>query len=257
MASRAKGLKYGAEAFFALEQAPTETAFVKYLKPKSKQDQIIADHQGNIRVALALSGLKLSYNAFAAKDLVTYQGETVLLDDLLVRHVWLDIDERFHFRPSRTFFEIVLKDLARRNSFHPVREYLDALKWDGTPRINSWLVTYAGAVDNASDSSEERSYLEAVSSIFLIAAVRRVRSPGAKFDELLVLEAAQGTLKSSALQALCPRDDWFSDDLPLGVTAKEIIERTTGKWLIEASELQGYSNAQVDHLKSMLSRQVA
>ncbi len=73
---------------------------------------------------------------------------------------------------------------------------------------------------------------------------------------MLILESPQGTLKSSALRALCPDDTWFSDDLPLGVSAKEVIERTGGKWVIEASELQGYTNAQVDHLKGMLARQI-
>ena len=117
---------------------------------------------------------------------------------------------------------------------------------------------YGGAVDTTtqSDADDSLTYLEAVSSIFLIAAVRRVRTPGCKLDELLTLEAPQGTLKSSALRVLCPDDNWFSDDLPLGVDAKQVIERTGGKWIIEASELQGYTNAQIDHLKGMLARQV-
>lgn len=237
------------------QYAPGQTAFVKYTKPASKKDQIIADHQGNIRLALAQLGLELSYNGFASKDLATYQGSTQLLDDVIVQRAWLQVDEVCRFRPSLRFFEIVVKDLARRHSFHPVRDYLDGLTWDERPRINTWLRDYAGAVDTVSDSSEDQSYLEAVSSIFLIAAVRRVRTPGCKFDEMLVLEAPQGTLKSSALRVLCPDDNWFSDDLPLGVSAKEIIERTAGKWIIEASELQGYTNAQVDHLKSMMARQ--
>jgi hypothetical protein len=235
---------------------PGQTAFVKYTKPASKKDQIIADHQGNVRLAVAQLGLDLSYNAFAAKDLATYQGSTQLLDDVVVQRAWLQTDGLFHFRPSLRFFEIVVKDLARRHSFHPVRDYLDRLVWDGEPRINTWLSTYGKAEDTAPDSSEDQSYLEAVSSIFLIAAVRRVRLAGCKFDELLILEAPQGTLKSSALRVLCPDDNWFSDDLPLGVSAKEIIERTAGKWIIEASELQGYTNAQVDHLKGMLARQI-
>ena len=91
----------------------------------------------------------------------------------------------------------------------------------------------------------------------LTAAVRRVLHPGCKFDEMLVLESgAQGMFKSSALQALCPDPEWFSDDLPLNVPSKEIIERTLGKWIIEASDLSGMRASQVEHLKGMLSRQV-
>lgn len=230
--------------------------FAKYTKPASKKDQIIGDHQGNVRLALAQLGLDLSYNAFAAKDLASYQGSTRLLDDVVVQRAWLQVDEQCHFRPTLRFFEIVVKDLARRHSFHPVHDYLDRLVWDRTPRINTWLRDYGGAVDSVSDSSEDPSYLEAVSAIFLIAAVRRVRVPGCKFDESPVIESPQGKDKSNALRALCPDDSWFSDDLPLGASAKEIIERTAGKWIIEASELQGYSNAQVEHLKGMLARQI-
>jgi predicted P-loop ATPase len=237
--------------------AQGQTDFVKYTKPKGRKGEIIENHQGNVRLALQRLGLDLSYNAFAVKDLATYDGRTQILDDPVVQRAWLQIDEIFGFRPSlHGFFEIVVRDTARRFSFHPVHDYLDRLEWDGESRINTWLTTYAGAEDTAPDSSEEQSYLEAVSSIFLIGAVRRVRQPGCKFDEMLVLEAPQGTLKSSALRVLCPDDNWFSDDLPLGVSAKEIIERTAGKWIIEATELHGYSNAQVDHLKGMMSRQV-
>ncbi len=164
-----------------------QTAFVTYTRPASRRDQIIPDHQGNVRLALTRLGLELSYNAFAAKDLATYRGSTQLLDDVVVQRAWLQIDEVFHFRPSLYFFEIVVKDLARRRSFHPVQQYLDSLEWDGEPRISTWLRDYGGAVDTASDSAEDQSYLEAVSSIFLIAAVRRVRAPGCKFDELLIL----------------------------------------------------------------------
>jgi len=71
-----------------------------------------------------------------------------------------------------------------------------------------------------------------------------------------VLESGQGQLKSSVLRALCPEDAWFSDDLPLNVDAKQIIERTAGKWIIEAADLSGMRKSQVEQLKAMLSRQV-
>lgn len=132
--------------------------------------------------------------------------------------------------------------------FHPVRDYLDGLKWDGTPRLDRWLVTYGGADDN--------EYVRAVGALPLIAAVRRVRQPGAKFDELLVLEAPQGKNKSSAIEALCPQKAWFSDDLPIGSDSREVIERTLGKWLIEAGELAGMAKREIERVKGFLSRSV-
>ena len=86
--------------------------------------------------------------------------------------------------------------------------------------------------------------------------VRRIYQPGAKFDEMVVIEGAQGTGKSSMLRILCNDPSWFSDDLPLNVDAKQLIERTTGKWIVEAAELSGMHASKVESLKSMMSRQV-
>ena len=121
------------------------------------------------------------------------------------------------------------------------------MTWDGTQRLDTWLITYGGA-----DDSE---YSRAVGALMLIAAVRRVRQPGCKFDEMVVFESQQGWLKSSAVQALCVNPEWFSDCLPLSASIKEVIEQTEGKWIIEVPELAGLPGTQVEKLKAMLSRQ--
>lgn len=217
---------------------------------------ILKDHQENVRRAIRLLGAELSYQEFAERMLIK-EGDSParILDDRTVNSIWLRIDREHRFRPSFTFYEKVLTDSAYDNMFHPVRDYLSSLVWDGEPRIDRWLATYGGAED-ASEGSETKTYLEAISAIVLIAAVRRVTHPGCKYDEMLVLESGQGMSKSGALRALCPQDEWFSDDLPLNCDAKEIIERTIGKWIIEASDLVGGRKADRDHLKSMLSRQI-
>jgi predicted P-loop ATPase len=89
----------------------------------------------------------------------------------------------------------------------------------------------------------------------LVAAVRRIRKPGCKFDEMLVLESDQGTDKSSALKALAVNESWFSDDMPLNVTGKEVIERQRGRWIIECAELKGMRKGDLEHIKAFLSRQ--
>jgi predicted P-loop ATPase len=217
---------------------------------------IVKDNQLNVRRAVALIGIELSYQEFAERMLVSEDGRPPRpLDDRTLNNVWLRIDREHHFRPSFTFYEKVITDAAYDNGFHPVRDYLSSLTWDGEPRINTWLSQYGGA-EEQTEGSETQTYLEAISSIVLIAAVRRAFHPGCKYDEMLVLESQQGFNKSGALRALCPQDEWFSDDLPLNVDAKEIIERTLGKWIIEASDLVGGRKADRDHLKSMLSRQI-
>lgn len=209
---------------------------------------IVKDSQDNIHRAMDVFEIDLAHQEFADKMLITEKGRTTVLNDAIRDELWLRVDRDLRFRPSAIFFEKVIYNMAYTNPFHPVRDYLHDLQWDGVARLDHWLCTYAAAVDT--------EYCRAVSAIVLMAAVRRVRSPGCKYDEMLVLESEQGMNKSSALRALCPKDDWFSDDLPLNVDAKQIIERTLGKWIIEASDLAGKRKAEVEQLKSMLSRQV-
>jgi predicted P-loop ATPase len=165
-----------------------------------------------------------------------------------MNHLWLLIERQFRFRATKDYFWTVVTDEARQNAFHPVRNYLAALKWDGVPRLDAWLTTYAGAKDSP--------YTRAVGRIMLVAAVRRVRHPGCKFDEIIVIEGPQGANKSSALQTLAVEEDWFADDLPLGARGKEMIEAISGRWIVEASELAGMSKAEVEHVKANASRRV-
>lgn len=216
---------------------------------RDRDGLIIKDSQDNIKRALQLCEVDLSHQMFAERILINESGRpTRTLEDRHIKELWLRIDREYRFRPSFTFFEIVTQSVAYEHPFHPVMDYLSSLTWDGIPRIDQWLEVYGGAPDS--------TYHRAVASIALIAAVRRIRRPGCKYDEMLVLESGQGLHKSSALRALCPQDEWFSDDLPLNVDAKQIIERTLGKWIIEASDLAGKRKAEVEQLKAMLSRQV-
>jgi predicted P-loop ATPase len=108
------------------------------------------------------------------------------------------------------------------------------------------LSDFAGAPDTP--------YARAVASKTLIAAVRRVRDPGCKHDEMLVLEGVQGAGKSTLFETLCPDSNWFTDAVTLSMDTKEIMEVTQGKWIVEAPELSKLSGAEVEHVKALLSR---
>jgi predicted P-loop ATPase len=208
---------------------------------------VVAKSQENIRMALEKLGIRLSKDVFSGKELIQCGESSIgLMDDEETNRTWLKIDSTFHFLPTREFFDDVTSNMACETKIHPVLEYLAALEWDGEKRIDKWLHTYGQARDTA--------YVSAVGALVLIAAVRRVRQPGCKFDELLILESKQGQNKSEAMKALCPNVAWFSDDLPLGVDAQKTIERTSGKWIIEAQELVNMRRTQVEKLKSFLSR---
>ena len=216
---------------------------------RDKDGKIYASSQQNVKIALEKIDVTLMYDEFARRYEYkrTEDKEPKHLDDSAITRMWLEIDELFAFRPSYELFQKIVLDIAiHKGSYHPVRQYLDGLKWDGVERIENWLIHYGKAGDS--------EYTRAVGRLVLLAAVRRVRQPGCKFDEMLVLESEQGKDKSSILKALCPKDKWFSDNLPLDAESKEVIEQTSGKWIIEAAELSGMKKGDVEHLKSFLSR---
>lgn len=203
--------------------------------------------QHNIRVALQKLGVSLRHDIFADRQLIDGLPGFDVLSDRAINRLRLEIEARYQFLPAKEFFYDVVSDVALAQPFHPVRDYLDDQRWDGEPRIDRWLTTYGGAEDN--------KYTRAVGELLLIAAVRRVRQPGCKFDEMLVLECSQGTDKSSALRVLAVKPEWFTDDIPLDADAATAVEKLRNKWIAEASELNGMRKGQIEHHKSFLSRQ--
>jgi hypothetical protein len=212
----------------------------------TNKDGVPYPSQRNIRLALKKLGAMVKYNEFAGRYLIEGLDGFDLLDDRALDRLWLTVDDEYGFRPPKEFFVTVVLDEALRNSFHPVRQYLDGLKWDSVKRIDRWLIDYG--------SAEETKYVRAVSALMLIAGVRRIRQPGCKFDEMPVLISDQGLDKSSGLKILAVREEWFSDNLALHADDKRIIESLRGHWIVEAAELNRMSKADVGHLKAYLSR---
>jgi Virulence-associated protein E/Bifunctional DNA primase/polymerase, N-terminal len=134
---------------------------------------------------------------------------------------------------------------AHEHAFHPVRDYLDQIIWDGKSRLGVWLARCFGASQN--------KYTEEIGKMFPISMIARVYRPGCKVDYMPILEGKQGLLKSTACSILA--GGYFSDQLP-DVTSKEASQHLRGKWLIEVAELHTYSRAAVDHFKAFLTRQV-
>jgi predicted P-loop ATPase len=145
-----------------------------------------------------------------------------------------------------------VESVAYERRFHPVREYLNGLKWDGEPRIERWLERYCGAKPVEAKPTAAMSYLAAVASKWLVSAVARVMQPGCKADCALILEGPQGTKKSSALKALCG-PPWFTDQLEQ-MNSKDSSMQTHGVWIIEISELDSMSKAEIGAVKAFMSR---
>ena len=134
--------------------------------------------------------------------------------------------------------------VARELRIHPVRDWLDTLKWDGTPRIETWTSTYLGA--------ETSALHHTIGALWLISAVARIYRPGAKADHMLILEGPQGARKSTALKVLAG-EAWFTDELP-EVGSKDAALHMQGIWIVEIAELDAIGRAEVSRIKAFLTR---
>lgn len=130
-----------------------------------------------------------------------------------------------------------------KQSFHPIKEYLDGLKWDKTERIDYLLVDYFGAVDNI--------YTREAIRKCLVAAVARIFNPGCKFDLVLTLIGPQGANKSTFIDKL--GKSWYSDTFTT-VHGKEAFEQLQGFWLIEIAEMSGFRKADAEAIKHYISK---
>lgn len=203
----------------------------------------------NAILALRRLGLSFALDLFRHRKSVNgaplehAQGE--LSDDMcvLLRGV---VMERFGFDPRAEHIVDAVNLLCLEHPFHPIRQMLDELSWDGEARLDRWLATYLGADDTPLNS--------AIGSILLIAAVRRVRQPGVKFDQIVVLEGVQGSGKSTTVRILAG-EGFHADQEIMNLDTKAQIEALDGIWFYELGEVEGMNRAEVNKIKAFASRQ--
>jgi predicted P-loop ATPase len=145
--------------------------------------------------------------------------------------------------PSVSLIHEAVIQLAFDNRFHPVKDYLRALKWDQVPRLEEWLITSAGCEDNL--------YVRTISKKTLVAAVARIENPGCKFDYMLVLEGAGGIRKSMLVEALASES--FFSEINITLNEKYVVEKMNGCWILEFSEMAGMKKVDREHIKSFLT----
>lgn len=211
-------------------------------------------NEANVIIALssdvAFAGV-LAYDDFAQEIMVR---QPLPWDDptALVPRPWEDADdiraaEWLQLRDINVAPVVVgraVGAVARDIRVHPVRDWLATLRWDGTPRIETWTSTYLGA--------EPTDLHHAVGALWLISAVARIHRPGVKADHMLILEGPQGPRKSSALKVLAG-ESWFTDELP-DLGSKDAAIHMQGVWIIELAELDAISRTEVSRIKAFLTR---
>ncbi|GIP38322.1 hypothetical protein J31TS4_16020 [Paenibacillus sp. J31TS4] len=164
---------------------------------------------------------------------------------------WLGADDKrmlhyfgkVHDFKSASTIQNAFTEVVHKNTFHPIREYLEAQRWDGVNRVDRLFVTYLGA--------EDTHYVRTVTRKMLLAAVKRIYEPGCKFDNMLVLVGPQGAGKSSLLARLGRK--WFSDSLRT-FENKEAGEHLQGSWIFEIGELAAMKKFEIEEIKQFLSK---
>ena len=152
-----------------------------------------------------------------------------------LEHVW-------HINSSRAVADALTLSAGHQKR-HPVREYLESLTWDGTPRVETMLIDYLGAEDSPLNRE--------IAKRWMVAAVRRIYQPGIKFDTVLVLVSPkQGIGKSQFADIL--GGEWFQDGLPQ-IGSKDAMQTLRGAWIIEVNEMAATKKAEDEQLKQFFA----
>lgn len=241
-------------------------AVSKWLSLKSASSVSVVDNEGLIRngegvikpiLANAITMLKTTpcWEGVLAYNELTLMPEKLRpapWEDRPGKTPWSDHDDtklaewfqhqKLFIRSSREAGEAA-NAVARENSYHPVRRYLDALQWDGKRRLNTWLSRYLGVKDSR--------YVRAAGRCWMISCVARVYRPGCKVDYILTLESGQGWMKSTALHTLAGGDEFFLDDFTR-IDDKDALLKMHSSWIIEMAELTG-TRRDVNKVKSFVT----
>ena len=168
------------------------------------------------------------------------------MTDTDMKYIRLYLEENYDLTSEKKIIDAA--DLAaHQNSYHPVRDFLNILTWDGTERIRYCLHHFLGA--------EADEYTFQALRLFLLGAIHRAFHPGCKFEVMLCLVGGQGAGKSTFFRLLAGKDEWFSDDLRK-LDDENVYRKLQGHWIIEMSEMIATANAKsIEEIKSFLSKQ--
>lgn len=175
-----------------------------------------------------------------------WKREGDILNDTDMAYITLYIEENYGISNSNVI-EKAIQIIANENRYHPIRDLLNDLVWDGTNRLEDMLSHFFGV---------EKSELTTESiKLFMLGAVCRIFDPGCKFETSICLVGDQGAGKSTLFRFLAIKDEYFSDDLKR-LDDEKIVVKLQGHWIVEMPEMLATLNSRrVEEIKSFLSRQ--
>ncbi|MGL5752172.1 MAG: VapE domain-containing protein, partial [Paraclostridium sp.] len=194
---------------------------------------------------------KIALNEFSHQIAIKQNLPWVKVKNKKYGDIWTDADDSnlrhylekvYSIKSQQAIFDAI-SVVARKNSFHPIKDYLNSVVWDNTPRIDNLFIDYLGAENN--------EYTKAVARKMLVAAVARIMNPGIKFDYMAVFVGPQGIGKSHLINLL--GKDWYSDSINT-VQGKEAYEQLQEAWVIEMAELSATRKAESEAVKHFISK---
>lgn len=137
--------------------------------------------------------------------------------------------------------------VANENKYHPIKQYLESLKYSGDGYIRKLAVEYMGC--------EDTEYTFECMKLLLLAMVQRVYFPGCKYDYVLIFVGPQGSYKSTFWKTLARDDEWFSDSIDSFSDRKKLGELIQGKWLVELGEMSAFKKSEIESIKAAVTSQ--
>lgn len=160
--------------------------------------------------------------------------------------LWLAQQERLIVRSTDAIAQAV-NATAMMHPHHPVRTWLDALVWDGTPRLDMWIEDALGT------DPAKREYHALAGRYWMLGMVARIYEPGCIMRSMLILEGEQQRGKSTALAIL--GGEWYSET-PFMIGDKDAYQSLRGKMLYEIAELDAFNRAESTKVKAFVSSRV-
>ena len=159
--------------------------------------------------------------------------------------------------------------VAPGRKYHPVRDYLNALHWDGEARLarcaaellnsepNSPLLGVVGGL-GAGEGGHGGAGVGLAGRFvrcWFIGCVARIYKPGCKMDNMLVLVGDQAHMKSTFFKALA--GDQFFTDTAIDFENKDSLMVMRRAWIAEYSEMKALMAARSEEeIKSGITRAV-